>query len=100
MRLIMCFLRPYEETDVKRIAEEDLQALESVIESLFVFTLIWSIGCTGDYDGRVKFDSYLKDKIKEISPSVNFPSEGTIYEYEFNIQTKSFIKWSDRNTGF
>jgi len=51
-----CFFNNYKETEVKKVSPEELQLLESNIESLFIFSLIWSICCTCDYDGRKKFD--------------------------------------------
>ena len=56
----MSFLRAYEETELKRVPEDDMITLEKSIEALFIFTLVWSIGCTGDYDSRIKFDTYIR----------------------------------------
>jgi dynein heavy chain, axonemal len=100
MKLIMSFMRAYEETEIKRIPEEDMVNLDKSIESLFLFTLVWSIGCTGDYDSRVKFDTFLREKIAQDTPTVQIPDGGSIYEYQYDIPTRSFNRWSDRNKDF
>lgn len=100
MRLLMSFFRGYEETELKKVAEEDMSILDKALESLFIFTLIWSVGCTGDYDGRVRFDEFIRDKVAETSPSVELPEAGLLYEYEFDIPSMAFIKWSERNKEF
>lgn len=100
MKLIMSFLRPFEETEIKRVAEDDMINLEKSIEALFLFTLIWSIGCTGDYDSRIRFNHYIREKIEELTPSVVFPEDGNVYEFEYSIVTRAFTKWSDRNKEF
>ncbi|KAL4427402.1 hypothetical protein ABPG74_009674 [Tetrahymena malaccensis] len=99
-RLLMCFFRNYEETEVKKIQEEELQGVEKSIESLFIFCMIWSIGCTGEYEGRIKFDQFLREQVLQLSPNVILPDEGTIYEYEFDLSSKQFLRWSERNKEF
>lgn len=49
------FLNNYKETEVKKVAVEDINELELVLESYLIFSLVWSLCCTVDYDGREKF---------------------------------------------
>jgi len=55
------------------------------LESLFIYALIWSVGCTGEYNGRIAFNQYLKDAMKENPPKDPFPFEDnegcTIYDF-------------------
>ena len=46
MRIMDCFLAAYKNTDAKTITEAEIEDLESMLEPLFVFAVIWSIGCT------------------------------------------------------
>lgn len=58
-RIINCFFVAYAESEIKKVPIEELDALERMIESLFIFALTWSIGCTVDEKGRLLFNSYL-----------------------------------------
>lgn len=87
-RLINCFFNNYIESEVKRVSKEELDNLESQIDEIFIFCLIWSICCTVDHEGREKFNAYLRDYIKQKNPKVQIPSAGTIYDYLFNEKTK------------
>ncbi len=31
-----------------------------LVEGVFLFSLVWSVGATGDGDSRVKFDTFLR----------------------------------------
>ena len=42
------------------------QMLPQLIEPWFIFALIWSVGATCDGSGRKKFDSFLREKMKEV----------------------------------
>ncbi|KAJ8922597.1 hypothetical protein NQ315_007628 [Exocentrus adspersus] len=47
-----------------------------------LFSLIWSIGCTCDNDGRIRFDVWLREKLgKKKNP---FPDEGLVYDYKLH----------------
>lgn len=54
-KILDCYFVNYTETEIKKIPNEDLKILEDVIEALFVFSFIWSIGASTDYNGREKF---------------------------------------------
>lgn len=43
-----------------KITAEDIQKLEENIKNIVVFSIVWSIGCSIDYDGRSKFNEKLK----------------------------------------
>ena len=70
-------------------------------QNTFLFSLIWSVGCTTDNDGRVKFDAYLRDILtgkQEKHPipgevgkiEVPLPPEGLVYDYLFEVSIVLF----------
>jgi dynein heavy chain len=54
-------LERYRESEVKKVSMEELEFLDKVLEAVFIFALIWSICCTCDYEGRTKFDKFIRD---------------------------------------
>jgi dynein heavy chain len=69
-KLINCFLSGYRETEVRKVTKEEIDQLESQMESVFLFCLIWSLACTGDYESREKFNVFLREHIKKIGSKV------------------------------
>jgi dynein heavy chain, axonemal len=59
MKIFDCYLVDYTESELKKIPVEDLEVLEKVIDPIFMFSLIWSVGCTGDAEGRLKFSEFI-----------------------------------------
>ena len=100
MKLLDCYLEAYRDTEYKRVTTEELDHAESVIEYLFFFCLVWSVGATTDLEGRRKFNTKLRDMMIENNANVNFPGDGLVYDFSFNLKTKSFEPWSDFNKGF
>lgn len=92
--ILDCFLEPYRETETKKITKEDLDLLNKSIESIFMFAMVWSFGCTGDQDSRKKFNNVMRE-----STGV-FPFEHTVYDYYFDAETKEFINWTEQFKDF
>ncbi|RDD45105.1 Dynein heavy chain 7, axonemal, partial [Trichoplax sp. H2] len=77
--------------------------INSWIECIFLFSFVWSIGATITEDGRVVFDTLLRDLMQEglyddkgkkygisitVEPPIRpficpFPDEGLVYDYRF-----------------
>ena len=93
MRILDCFLEPYKETEVKKISNEELEHLESIIEKVFRWALVWSIGCTTNLEGRRKMDNFIKDLDTRHKQKV-FPDEGTVYDYEFRDKDSDWHNWT------
>ena len=94
LRILDCFFAPYWDTDAKKVSIEEIEDLESMMEPLFVYAVIWSIGCTTDSEGREKFGL----KVKELMGKENehkFPSGGSVYDYCYNKENKEWNIWTD-----
>jgi len=55
-----------------------------------MFSMIWSICCSVDEEGRKKIDAYLR----EIDGT--FPNKDSIYEYYVEPKTRSWIHWEEK----
>ena len=51
-----CFFASYWDTELKKVTVEEIEDLENMLEPLFVFALVWSLGCTTTLEGRLKFN--------------------------------------------
>ena len=60
------------------IPEARLARLTELIEPWFIFALVWSIGATCDNDGRTKFSTWLRAKMKEANVSC-YKKKGGLY---------------------
>ena len=59
---------------------EEVDALEASLDTLFFFALVWSVACTVDYEGRIKFDQFIRSLMAESRSKVALPKEGSIYD--------------------
>lgn len=103
MRLLDCYLDKYKErtgADFKKVTPEEINELESMLEELFFFSLIWSVGCTVDLEGRRKFNTWLRDTMKANNQRVSFPEAGLVYDYSYSIKNKKFEPWSEQNKAY
>jgi dynein heavy chain len=60
LRIMDCFLIIYKEDELNKVKEEDLKKLDKIGEELFVFSYVWSVCATVDYDGRISFDKFIR----------------------------------------
>ncbi|XP_058156420.1 dynein axonemal heavy chain 7 [Dasypus novemcinctus] len=110
MNLIDCFMDDF--TDEVKLKERKDRETYSLLEGIFLFSLIWSIGASCNEDDRLKFSKILRElmegpisdltrnKYKLLSGTeqtssktltVPFPEKGTIYDYQF--VTEGIGKW-------
>jgi dynein heavy chain, axonemal len=94
MRILDCYFADYIENEIRKIAPEEVDDFETCIESLFIFALVWSIGCTTNLDGREKFDKKVRELVgKDLKYPL--PSSGTVYDYMFDKVKKEWLLWTD-----
>ena len=73
------------------------QVLDQILEPWFIFAVIWSIGATCYGEGRVKFNTFLRNKMKEVGVALPLPEEGLVYDYQ--IQDGGLFSTRDRKGG-
>ena len=73
-----------------KVDPADVDNFPKMIELWFMFSMIWSICCSVDEDGRKKIDAYLR----EIDGS--FPNKDSIYDYYVEPKTRSWIHWEEK----
>ena len=88
MRILECFFANYVESEIKKVPKEEIANLESMITQLFIFAIIWSIGCTSTLDGRMKFNSWFRERMQTLQ--IDFPEEKLVFDYKFNLETKEW----------
>lgn len=90
-RIMDCYLADYIETEIKKVAQEKIDDLLSIIGPLFIFAFIWSHGCTTNLEGRLKFDAFCRKLLPEMGVSI--PTEGLVYDYKYDGAKKEWLKW-------
>ena len=83
MRNLNCFLVNYQDNEFKKVPPEDIDRLVTIIEKIFIFSLIWSVGCTITHPGRILFDTFLRNQM--VSASATFK---VTIRYQTNKKTK------------
>ncbi|XDB47728.1 hypothetical protein ABFV05_001344 [Capra hircus] len=110
MNLIDCFMSDF--ADEVKVRERHDRETYSLLEGIFLFSLIWSVGASCKDDDRLKFSKILRElmegpisditrnRFKLLSGTeqtsskrltVPFPEKGTIYDYQFI--TEGIGKW-------
>ena len=96
MRIMDCFLASYYAKEgISDPTDDDFDNLDRGIESLFLFSLVWSVCITCNDIGRPRWNAYVRAESKAYGVKIPFPKKGTIYDYTFDIQTGKWIGWMD-----
>uniref|UniRef100_A0A8C7UPX5 Dynein axonemal heavy chain 1 n=1 Tax=Oncorhynchus mykiss TaxID=8022 RepID=A0A8C7UPX5_ONCMY len=77
LKLLDCFFQPF-------IHREKLDRLKELIEPWFIFSLVWSVGATGDAPSCQRFSAWLRTKMAEEKVELCFPEEGLVYDYQLD----------------
>jgi len=73
-----------------KVDPSDVDNCPKMIELWFMFSMIWSVCCSVDEDGRKKIDAYLREV------DGTFPNKDSIYEYYVEPKTRSWIHWEEK----
>ena len=77
------------------IVPEKVSMVEDLIESWFIFSLIWTMGATCGKDGRGIFDRYVRGIMREEGLKLMFPEEGLVYDYRLDDAGASVMEKSE-----
>ena len=78
--------------------ENPLKWSKSLIESIFIYTLLWTIGNTGDSAARQKFDTWLKGQMKTNNLTIKHSETETDLLVDFCLNPMnggSWMPWMD-----
>uniref|UniRef100_G3TQL9 Dynein axonemal heavy chain 1 n=1 Tax=Loxodonta africana TaxID=9785 RepID=G3TQL9_LOXAF len=82
LKLLDCFFKPFlPKEGLKKVTSEKLSRIPELIEPWFVFSLVWSVGATGDSTSRVNFSQWLRDRMAIHNLTMCFPEEGLVFDY-------------------
>ena len=82
MRLMDCFLEPFEEKEGRdKPKQEDVDVFVAQVEARFIFSLVWSVGCTGAATARRMYDAWLRAQLATNQVALKFPEAGDVYDY-------------------
>ncbi|XP_072239156.1 dynein axonemal heavy chain 1 [Leuresthes tenuis] len=83
LKLMDCFFSPLNVEESER-RQPQLKRLRELIEPGFFFSLVWSIGATGDAVSRQRFSAWLKNKMAGEKITLCFPEGGLVYDYRLD----------------
>ncbi|EMP33877.1 Dynein heavy chain 1, axonemal [Chelonia mydas] len=85
LKLLECFFEPFIPIEgIRKLPREKTDRLGELIEPWFMFSLIWSVGATGDAQSRVAFSLWLRQKMASEQIQLLFPEEGLVYDYKLD----------------
>ncbi|NXL44771.1 DYH1 protein, partial [Podilymbus podiceps] len=85
LMLLECLFQPFIPIEgIRMIPQEKAACIRDLIEPWFIFALIWSVGATGDSQGRMAFSLWLREKMAKEKIQLLFPEEGLVYDYKLH----------------
>jgi len=96
---LSCFFDYYFEDETTKRKPEEVELITIGLENIIIFSWIWSIGCTCVNDGRRKFNTLLRAKIKP-TPEITIPEEGEVYDYCYDVKTNEWSTWTEPYESF
>jgi dynein heavy chain, axonemal len=95
LNLLDTFLSEYHEKDDGREKKSAAQIEEFInkLDSIFIFCLIWSLGCTITANDRAKFDVFLRAEMVSKGCKLKIPPQGQIYDFKYDVVSDSWVDW-------
>lgn len=94
LKVLNSHLAEFKDDDaVKGIGSGDLVKR---VDGGFIFSLVWSVGCTTDEAGRIKFNEKLRELLSaDGAPkmSVSLPDKMTVYDFAWDRFKGKWIGW-------
>ncbi|KAH9582136.1 Dynein heavy chain [Trypanosoma melophagium] len=98
--ILEALLVPFTPTRTTELTQERLERLKEIYMHLFIFSIVWSFGATGDMQSRQRFDSFLRDQLHNLNVGIELPVIGCIQDYEFVMDEARWVLWTDRLAAF
>ena len=81
------------------LTAEELKKLADIVGSLFLFSMVWSVGASCDKEGRLKFDKFMRETValrcsKMVKPFMP-PDSESVYEWCFDQESLEWVHWMD-----
>jgi dynein heavy chain len=73
---------------------EQIIEFKEKLESIFIFCIIWSMGCTVSTQNRKMMDAYLRTEFASNNVKNPPPNDGLIYDFKFDVPTATWIYWN------
>ncbi len=82
-KIMNSFLIKYVATELNKVEPEDIDYLASILENIFIFSLIWSLCCTVNNAGRKKMNDMIRIQLKTLKMTkVTIPDDNDlVYDY-------------------
>ncbi|XP_066527086.1 dynein axonemal heavy chain 1 [Hoplias malabaricus] len=85
LKLLDCFFQHFNPREGERmVPQEKLDRVCELIEPWFIFSLVWSVGATGDAASRLRFSTWLRAKMTQEKIELCFPEDGLVYDYQLD----------------
>ena len=72
------------------IAPHEGESYVVMIEMVFVFCIVWTIGASLEETGRAKFDAQLREM------DARFPAAETVFDYYVDFKKKAWALWEEK----
>ena len=74
---------------------KDVAPLLKLIDKLFAFAFIWSIGGSVDAPSQEKFDYWARERFDEAGLALQLPPSNTVYDYFVDAAQDKFRDWNE-----
>ena len=79
------------------LTKDEREAIAAMLPSLFLFSVVWSVGASCDKGGRPQFDAFLRGIVLEagleLAEGAMFPDTASVYEWCFDKETRTWVRW-------
>lgn len=65
-----------------------------IVERLFFFCYVWSVGASCSHTFWEKFDDHTRDMFDELCPGSGIPVSGSVLDHFIDLKTGKFHEWS------
>ncbi|EQC26205.1 hypothetical protein SDRG_15942 [Saprolegnia diclina VS20] len=74
--------------------QDEPEQLE-LVNKLFCFSLIWSLGASMSQDTLEPFDAFFRSLLESAGIAAHIPSHGLVFDYYVDLANKRFSPWSE-----